>query len=502
LLVAVYVVAGRLGLMMDATSGLATLVWAPTGIALAALLRFGVGLWPGVLLGAFIVNVLTGARIPVACGIAIGNTLEAVAGTWFLNRVVGFHTELDRSRDVIGLIMAALGATILSATCGVLSMRAGGSIAADHMLATWRPWWIGDLIGAMVVAPVLLVPWRVPRSWLEPVALVITIGAVCMLVFGPLEVRWLHHTQWLTPVLIWAALRFGTQGAAGASIVTSAIAVWGTARGYGSFGQGPLHDRLEVLQGFIGVQAATFLLLGAVAMQVRAASELADRALRVREEFLSVASHELRTPATALQLSLQAIERKVASGAPIDRPVKTALRQTERLARLIEDLLDVSRIQAGKLTLSPEPVDLLPMARRIVEDMGAEIDGAECKVSLSGDESLRGQWDRARLEQVVINLLSNAIKYGAKGPIELTVERAGAKARLTVCDHGIGIEPDMQVRIFEPFERAASSSDYGGLGLGLFIVRRIVEQHGGAVRVESKPGEGARFVVELPISAA
>ena len=488
--------------MMDATSGLATLVWAPTGIALAALLRFGVGLWPGITLGAFIVNVWTGAPVAVACGIAVGNTLEAVAGALLLDRIVGFHTQLDRARDVIGLVATALVATTISASIGVVSMRAGGLVASDHMLTTWRVWWVGDLIGALVVAPVLLVPWGLARSWIEAIGLVVTLVVVGMLVFGPPESRWLHHTQWLTPVMIWAALRFGAGGAAGASLITAALAVWGTSRGYGTFGEGPLHERLEVLQGYLGVQTATFLLLGAVATQVRAARELAERALRVREEFLSVASHELRTPATALQLSLQAIERKAQLGAPIDRNVKTALRQTERLGTLIEDLLDVSRIQAGKLALTPEPVELLPMTRRIVEDFAAEIDGAACNVTISGDESVRGRWDRARLEQVVINLLSNAIKYGGKGSIEVSIERAGARARLAVRDHGIGIELDKQARIFDPFERAASSSDYGGLGLGLFIVRRIVEQHGGAVSVESKLGDGARFVVELPISEA
>ena len=498
LLAAAYVLAGRLGLMMDAVSGLATLVWAPTGIAMAALLRFGIGLWPAVTVGALVVNLWTGAPLAVACGIAAGNTLEAVAATVVLRRI-GFRSELDRARDVIGLVVVgALGATTLSASFGVASMRLGGVIASGAV-TTWRTWWVGDMIGALVVAPVLLVRWRL-RGWIEPAALAIATAGAGLLVFGPFEARWLHHTQWLTPILIWGALRFGTPGAAGAALITSAIAVWGTANGYGTFGEGLLHGRLEVLQGYLGVQTATFLLLGALAAQERAARAVAEHALRVREEFLSVASHELRTPATALQLSLQAIERKAQMGAAIDRSVKTALRQTERLGRLIEDLLDVSRIQAGRLALSPEPIELLPFARRVVEDLAEELDGAGCAVTLSGDESVRGLWDRARLEQVLINLLSNGMKYAAKKPIEVAVERAGAAARLRVRDHGIGIEADMQARIFEPFERAASSTDYGGLGLGLFIVRRIVEQHGGKVSVDSRPGDGATFVVELPLS--
>jgi signal transduction histidine kinase len=250
------------------------------------------------------------------------------------------------------------------------------------------------------------------------------------------------------------------------------------------------------------VQAATFLLLGAVALQERAARALAERALEVREEFLSVASHELRTPATALQLSLQSLERKVAAGQATERPIQIAMRQTERLARLIDDLLDMSRIQAGRLTLAREPVDLLTMTQQVVDELAEELANSGCAAVVDGDASVRGAWDRARLEQVVVNLLTNAMKYARKQPIEVHVEREGASARLTVRDHGIGIAPEMQQKIFDPFERAVSTSDYGGLGLGLYIVRRIVEQHDGKIRVESRPGDGAKFVVELPISEA
>src|SRR5262249_22997206 len=142
------------------------------------------------------------------------------------------------------------------------------------------------------------------------------------------------------------------------------------------------------------------------------------------------------------------------------------------------------------------------MTRRVRDELGEELSNAGCSTSVAGDASVLGRWDRSRLEQVLINLLTNAMKYGARQPIEVKIERAGNVARLAVRDNGIGIEPEIQVRIFDPFERAVSANDYGGLGLGLYIVRRIVEQHEGSVRVESQPGAGATFVVELPISAA
>src|SRR5262249_12837039 len=157
-------------------------------------------------------------------------------------------------------------------------------------------------IGDLVVAPVLLTWGRVStwcamsrsaRDALEPLALLLALVLTALVIFGPLGPQWLHHAQWVSPVLIWAALRFGQRGAAGATLVVSALAVWGTARGTGPFTSGALHERLEALQGYIGVQAATFLLLGAVVSQERAARQLTERALEVREEFMSVASHEL-----------------------------------------------------------------------------------------------------------------------------------------------------------------------------------------------------------------
>jgi signal transduction histidine kinase len=228
-------------------------------------------------------------------------------------------------------------------------------------------------------------------------------------------------------------------------------------------------------------------------------------AVRARDEFLSIASHELRTPITSLQLAAQGLLRLVRD-VPIERAppsfvvssLDTAVRQTARMAALIDRLLDVSRIQAGRLDLQIEDVDLAAVAREIVAQSQAELANARTQVVLKADAPAVGRWDKARVEQVVSNLLSNAIKYGANKPIEIAVESDGATARLTVRDHGIGIAPERMPRIFERFERAVSSRHYSGLGLGLYIVRRVLEALGGSVRVQSAPGEGATFVVELP----
>jgi PAS domain S-box-containing protein len=228
-------------------------------------------------------------------------------------------------------------------------------------------------------------------------------------------------------------------------------------------------------------------------------------AIHVRDEFLAIAGHELKTPLAALQLQVQGLVRlaqRADVAGSVDR-LRERLDKTlalgRRLDELIKELLDVSRITAGRLTLERESCDLVALVRRVLDRFADQVAGAGATATLGGDSRVLGHWDRARLDLVVSNLITNAIKYAPGKPIELTVEEASpARARLVVRDHGIGIAPEDQSRIFGPFERAVSDRHYGGFGLGLWIVRQVVEAHGGSVRLESSPGQGATFFVELP----
>jgi signal transduction histidine kinase len=226
--------------------------------------------------------------------------------------------------------------------------------------------------------------------------------------------------------------------------------------------------------------------------------------VRARDEFLSIASHELRTPVTALHVQLQMLQRVVdRSGPSVPEPVRermTALdRQVRRLAGLVEALLDLSRIRLGRLELSREAVDLVALAAEVAapyQGDPAMANGSPVKVS--APEPVEAQLDRVRTEQVLENLLANAVKFGEGKPIEIAVSRDGSLVRVTVVDHGVGLEPGQQERIFGRFERAAPAQHYPGLGLGLYVCREIVEAHGGRIRAEGSPGKGTTVTVELP----
>ncbi|HEY0092994.1 MAG TPA: HAMP domain-containing sensor histidine kinase, partial [Archangium sp.] len=213
------------------------------------------------------------------------------------------------------------------------------------------------------------------------------------------------------------------------------------------------------------------------------------------------AAHELRTPLTALTLrmqSLHALLRRERASETAREKVRATSRQLERLSQLVERLLDVGRITTGQLELHREAVDVSGLVEQVLDAFDEEATRAGSALRWEAEPGLIAWWDRGRIEQALINLLTNALKFGAGHPIELHVSAQQGGVRIAVRDHGIGIPPEALERIFERFERAVSSRRYAGLGLGLFLTRQIAESHGGTIHVESRPGEGATFVLQLP----
>jgi PAS domain S-box-containing protein len=246
--------------------------------------------------------------------------------------------------------------------------------------------------------------------------------------------------------------------------------------------------------------------------QVLARNELEElttalqRAVHARDEFLSMASHELRTPLTSLQLTVQGLIRTLErnshalSHEVLAAKLGAADKQVRRQVKLVECLLDVSRIADGGLKLEPERLDLSQVAHDVAERFEEELCASGSVLTLRTDAVI-GDWDRLRVDQVLTNLLSNAVKYGKGKPIELTVEADRERARVSVADRGIGIDPDDQPRLFQRFARAVPDERYSGLGLGLWISRRIVEASGGRILLSSAPGSGSTFTIELPLAA-
>jgi signal transduction histidine kinase len=226
-------------------------------------------------------------------------------------------------------------------------------------------------------------------------------------------------------------------------------------------------------------------------------------AVRARDTFLLIAAHELKTPIAALQMQIRLVQKadgrtRAAMSAPqLEQAIDMIARQTTRLHALIENFLAVVNITSGSMDLDREPVDL----RHVVRDVLAlgQFAHLDPEIVVDAEEAV-GSWDRVRLDAVVGNLVSNAVKFGEGKPIRISVSCDGPVARIAVSDHGIGILPEEQARIFEKFERAVSERHYGGFGLGLWVVRQIVEAHGGSIHVASEAGQGSTFVVELPLS--
>ena len=516
-----YVIVARLGLLIDAIAGFATLVWPPTGIALAALVCFGYRLWPAIFIGAFVVNLWTGAPALVALGIAVGNTLEAVVGAYALRRIRGFRPSLDRLQDVLGVIvLAAVLSTTISAPIGVASLSLAHMVSPSQSWVAWRAWWLGDLIGDLVVAPLLLV-WitsgrrPVPANQIiEGAALLTALVCANTLIFGGFGVRGttaLEQAYLVFPLLVWAALRFEQRGATLAAFVTAVIAVWGTVVGHGPFVRTAISESLFALQTFIGVGTATFLVLGASIAErrraeerLRRAHEAAAEANRVKSDFLGVMSHELRTPLNAISGYVDLLSTGLA-GPMTDKQEEflTRIQTNQRhLLSLIEDVLGFAKVEAGRLTIEIGPVPVCEAIAALEPMVGPDLRRKRLTfTSEPADPSLVARADPEKLRQILLNLVTNAVKFTADGGrITVAADRADGAVRIRISDTGIGIPPEQLPQIFDPFFQVdrGTTRRYPGIGLGLAIARDLARAMGGDVKLESTQGEGSTALLLLP----
>lgn len=505
LLAILYTGVAKLGLSLDAVSGFATLVWPSTGLALAALRLFGFRLWPGVFLGAWVVNAWTGAPVAVAFGIAVGNTLEAVLGTYALLRFAGSQGTFESLRQVLALILGAAAlSTLVSTTVGVASLSLGGIVRSPYQaIDTWRAWWVGDVLGDLVVAPLLLTwfgrgePVRLSAaSWAEAAFLATLIGLASWAVFfrPSMPIYPFESPYILFPLFVWAALRFELRGATLATALASALAIWGTVRESGPFAREQLASGLLALQTFMGCAAITPLIVAGVSMD-RA------RAVRSSETFLATVSHDLKNPLNSLLMSGESLVRKPPTQATIEKHHLLLKRSVDRMMRLITDLLDAAAIEQGRLTIDLRTEDSRALVSEVVDLMRPLASAKSLDLRVQQVDSIDVVCDRGRVVQVLSNAIGNSIKFcAAQSSITVQVKRIEEGACFSVQDTGPGIAVGDLPHVFERYWRAKSAAG-GGSGLGLFIARGIVEAHRGRIWMESKLGSGCTLRFTLPVKA-
>ncbi len=526
-----YFITARIGLTFDAVSGFATLVWPPTGIAMAAMIIFGYEYWLGIALAAFFANLMNGAPPFVALGISTGNTLEALTGAYLLQNVMRIDTTLERLRDVLGLIVvAALFSTTVSATIGVTCLLFANIVSTATYASTWVAWWVGDALGVLVIAPLLLV-WSRQRlrrlRILKLVEAALSFGllaAVSFLVFRgypQVGIQPFALVYVVFPLLMWTALRFGQLGSVTSILVVACIAIWTAATSFSSPYSTPLSYRLLLLQTFIGITATTFMTFAAIVAErtrslkrqqlLETRTELLTKQRtnlrglnRAKDEFIALASHQLRTPATSVKQYLgMMLENFAGKLTPQQRHMLTvAYESNERQIHILEDLLKVAQVDMGKVVLRKRRTDIVKMVSAILEAMHPTFATNQQEVTFThAKPRILSSCDKERIHMVLENLIHNASKYTSPGKkIEIAITQNRRRVVVTLTDQGVGIAKKDVPKLFKKFSRIHNplSIAAGGSGLGLYWAKKVVDLHGGAIRVTSELHEGSTFTVELP----
>ena len=523
ILTVTYFIAGKLGLMLASLHASASPVWPPAGIALAALLLLGYRVWPAVFIGAFLVNVTTAGNVATSFAIATGNTLEAMAGAWLVNRFADGANVFDRPQGVFKFALAAAVSAIISPAFGVTSLALAGFADWKNYGVVWLTWWLGDATGDLVFTPLVLL-WITAstRRWNKKEAA--EVGALLLLlvflggiVFGGwLEVSARNYPIAFIcgPVVIWTAFRFSQRETATGIFILSAIAVWGTLRGFGPFVSETENQSLLALQWWTAVLAITAMALSAgMAERRRIEDELqqqkafVETANRTKDHFLAMLSHELRTPLTPVISSLESLETETAQTADTRAALNMIRRNIELETQLIDDLLDFTRVARDKMQLRFAPVDTHLAVSNVVEMCRAEAESKRLQVHLNFRADTRHvAADAAKFQQIVWNLLKNAIKFTPEdGEIAISSSNPTPDIlTISVRDTGIGMEPEVTRRIFDPFEQGNRSFEhrFGGLGLGLAISKSLAQAHGGTLTVQSDGRDrGSTFTLSMPTLA-
>lgn len=541
-LATVYILAGKFGLQLAIFHPSATPVWPPTGISLAAFLLLGYWVWPAIFLGAFAVNVTTAGSMVSSLAIATGNTLEGLIGALLVNSLANGRKCFTQQGDTIKfLLLAAVFSTAVSATFGVTSLALGGYADWQRYGEIWITWWLGDVVGALIVTPAIVL-WVSDRAlnWnrSQLLEMGVSLPLLCLVTWtifqssqamtGP---TYLLAFFTLT-ILIWVAVRLGPRETITAVLLCAGIAIWGTLQGSGPFADGAQHERLLLLQAFIAVIAVTALVLAVGVAERRRAEHELDELNRTLERriqdrtstlqatveqlqefnqlktaFVGIVSHELRTPLTSIKSLSENLLEGVAG--PLNEKQKYYASRiqlnTDRLTRMLNELLNLSKMETGKMELRPTVLSLQELLSELVEVFQPLAQRKSITMDVGSMESMpKVRVDRDKLYEVLANLLENAIKFtpsGGRVHIDARVVD-DRHIKMNVSDTGCGISEEHMSKIFDKFYRVEpGSGPVPGSGLGLAIAKGLIELHGGTIGVESVPGKGSHFYFTLPFAS-
>lgn len=506
----IYFVTAYIGLKLDAVEGFATLVWPPSGIALAAILLFGNVTAVGIAFGAFFANLAIGAPWPAAIGIVIGNTLEPLVGAYWLS-YFKFNSRMNHLRDLgLFFVFGVLLNTTFSAVIGAVNLWFFGVIESATVLRTMGAWWVGDAFGVMIMAPLVLTWYHADGSLLTKKVffelsglIVFACSSAYFLFCGPFEIITHLRFPWpylLFPFVVFSAMRFGTIGAATVTFIISAMAITGTTLGSGAFIYGTLTENILALHGYIAVIGGTGLMLATAFSEVRKANE-------AKSVFLANMSHEIRTPLGSI-LGFTELLRSEPFSNDSKKYLDIIYSNGQLLMSIICDILDMAKIEAGKIEIVRSTFNLRKFFAEISQVLqpSAELKGLKFSVILDPNLPEKINSDPMRLKQIVINIVGNAIKFTAQGEVSIVAQvREEEDLRfvaIIIQDTGIGIPVDAQPLLFQAFSQGDSSTTrkFGGTGLGLLLSRQLANALGGNVILESsEASRGSIFVIKIKI---